>query len=136
MKLNTMKFKKGDYILIAVLLVVAVAIHGFYAFQKSPEEIPRGETYAQIKVNGEIYQTVKLTQETQMIKIRTKRGYDLLRVRDFGIEVVESDCPEKICFTFGHIRKSNEEIICLPLRMHITIVGGEPSDDELDAIVS
>ncbi|MGZ9585178.1 NusG domain II-containing protein [Paenibacillus marinisediminis] len=132
-----MKLKKGDYILISTVLFVAAIIYGIYALQPAPEEIPSGEAYAQIQVDGEIYQNVKLTQETQWIEINTNRGYDLLRVRDYGIEVVESDCPEKICFSYGHITKPNEEIICLPLRMYITIVSDTPSDEDgLDAIVS
>ncbi|WII34994.1 NusG domain II-containing protein [Paenibacillus thiaminolyticus] len=136
-KLNLIKLKTGDYILISTLLLVAVMIYGVYALQPFHEEMPAGEAHAQIQVDGEIYQTVKLTKETQWIEIRTDRGYDVLRVRDYGIEVVESDCPQKICFTFGHITKKNEAIICLPLRMYITIISDTPSHpDELDAIVS
>ncbi|WCF10965.1 NusG domain II-containing protein [Paenibacillus thiaminolyticus] len=136
-KLNLIKLKTGDYILISILLLVAVMIYGVYALQPFHEEMPAGEAHAQIQVDGEIYQTVKLTKETQWIEIRTDRGYDVLRVRDYGIEVVESDCPQKICFTFGHITKKNEAIICLPLRMYITIISDTPSHpDELDAIVS
>lgn len=122
--------------MISILLLVAAVMYGIYAVLPSSAEISPNEAYAQIQVDGEIYKTVKLTKETQWIEIKTNRGYDLLRIRDFGIEVVESDCPEKICFTFGHITKSNEVIICLPLRMSITIISDTPSDaDEVDAII-
>lgn len=130
------RFKKGDCILISVILLVAAIMYGINAFQASSAEISPGEAYAQIQVDGEITKKVKLTKETQWIEIKTDRGYDLLRIRDFGIEVVESDCPEKICYTFGHIKKSNEVIVCLPLRMYITIISDTPSDaDEVDAII-
>lgn len=135
MELN--RIKKGDCILISMVLLVAAMIYVIHAWLPSPDEVPSGEAYAQIQVDGEIYKTVKLTKETQWIEIKTNRGYDLLRVRDYGIEVMESDCPQKICFTFGHVTKPNEVIICLPLRMYITIISDTPGEtDELDAIVS
>ncbi|WP_232697375.1 NusG domain II-containing protein [Brevibacillus daliensis] len=135
--MNQLKLKKGDFILIIILLIVATLIYvGFMINRASIDKISAGESYAHIQVDGEIYQTVKLTKETQWIEIQTSNGYDLLRVRDYGIEVVESDCPQKICFTFGHITKLSEEIICLPLRMYITIISDIPIDNELDAIVS
>ncbi|PZM63599.1 NusG domain II-containing protein [Paenibacillus dendritiformis] len=135
--MNQIKLKKWDYILVIILLLVALIIYVGFAFQSHNDEKPLGEAHAQIQVDGEIYQIVKLTKETQWIEIQTDRGYDLLRVRDYGIEVVESDCPQKICFTFGHITKKNEVIICLPLRMYITIISDIPTDtDEVDAIVS
>ncbi|WP_019638900.1 NusG domain II-containing protein [Paenibacillus fonticola] len=131
------KIQKGDYALILALLLIAAIMYGYNLLRPMHEQIMPGEAYAQIQVDGEIYQTVKLTKETQWIEIKTDRGYDRLRVRDYGIEVVESDCPEKICFTFGHITQSREVIICLPLRMYITIIRDAPSgEDELDAIVS
>ncbi|WP_152394255.1 NusG domain II-containing protein [Paenibacillus guangzhouensis] len=94
-KLNQIKFKKGDVIFISILLIVAAIIYGICTLQLFPEEISQGETYAQIQLDGKVHKTVKLTEETQWIEIHTNRGYDLLRVRDYGIEVVESDCPEK-----------------------------------------
>lgn len=137
--MKQLKLKKGDCVLISLALIVAAIIYVAYALNQPADEVAQGESYAQIQLDGEIYKTVKLTKETQMIEIRTDRGYDILRVRDYGIEVVESDCPDKICFTYGLITKPNEEIICLPLHMLITIVSDGPSDpdpDELDAITS
>lgn len=81
---------------------------------------------------------VKLTNETQIIKVKTERGYDILKVRDTGIEVIESDYPQKVCFSFGLISKPSELIICLPLRMIVEVESNTPqsiSDGDVDAIL-
>lgn len=108
--MNPIKLKTGDYILISTLLLVAVMIYGVDALQPFHDEMPAGEAHAQIQVDGEIYQTVKLTKETQWIEIRTNRGYDVLRVRDYGIEVVESDCPQKSALLSVILRRKMKQL--------------------------
>lgn len=133
-------FKQGDLLLIAGVLTAALILIGIRWMNGHPEgadQISEGY-YATIKVDNEIFRTVQLTREPQYIEVRTERGYDLLKVHDYGIEVVESDCPQKICFTFGHITKPGEVIICLPLRMIIEVSGHAPEtgiETEIDAEV-
>lgn len=50
-KLNPIKLKTGDYILISTLLLVAVLIYGVYALQPFHDEMPAGEAHAQIQVD-------------------------------------------------------------------------------------
>lgn len=131
-------FKQGDLVLIAVVLSIALLIIGARWIMGSSEATVKstGHYYATIKVDNEIYKTVELTSETQYVEVRTSRGYDQLKIHDYGIEVVESDCPQKICFTFGHITKPGDVIICLPLRMIIEVEGHAPeSETEIDAEV-
>ncbi|MGG3456230.1 NusG domain II-containing protein [Paenibacillus rhizolycopersici] len=96
------------------------------------------DDYATIRVDNKVFITVKLTAEPQIIEVKTETGYDILKVHDKGIEVIESDCPQKICFTFGLISKPKEVIICLPLRMLIEVNGTDNSnpDSEIDAYVT
>ncbi|MEK4511050.1 NusG domain II-containing protein [Paenibacillus anaericanus] len=130
------KFKKGDIVLIAVILLFALIFMGIRWLQDTDQSYINGNYSATIKIDNEIYKTVELTTETQYVEIRNDRGYDILKIRDNGIEVVESDCPQKICFTFGLITKPRETIICIPMRMVIEI-NGTPvdTDNEIDVIV-
>ncbi|MNO30709.1 hypothetical protein D3C76_206540 [compost metagenome] len=129
------KLKKGDLILIALILFLALILWGGRSLLDR-QNVINGNSIATINVDGEVYKTVELTKETQYLEIRTERGYDILKIHDNGIEVVESDCPQKICFTFGFIQKPSETIICIPLRMYIEIKGDPgPANHEVDAIV-
>ncbi|NWL88445.1 hypothetical protein DMN77_12700 [Paenibacillus sp. 79R4] len=131
-------FKQGDLVLIAVILSIALLILGARWVLGSSEATvnPTGNYHATIKVDNKIYKTVELTAETQYVEVQTSRGYDRLKIHDYGIEVIESDCPQKICFTFGQITKPGDVIICLPLRMIIEIGGQAPdSQTEIDAEV-
>lgn len=119
--------KRGDKWLILVLVVTSVSLYLTYSLKMMHAAKHEGKTFAQIELNGELYKKVELTAEPQEIKIVTDRGYDLLRISNYGIEVVESDCPEKICMTYGFIDKVGEMIICLPNRMVVEIVGDSDS---------
>lgn len=124
--------KRGD-IMIAALLIVALAWFGYSALggSRSHEEA----AFASIYVNGEHYDTVALTEEEYEIEIRSERGYNRLKVSNYGIEMVESDCPDHICIGFGHVHSVNEKIVCLPNRVFVEIIG--PDDEEgVDAFAS
>lgn len=134
-----MKFtlKKGDLILIISVVLVAGYFIGLKGLTNDDPESTGAGKYATIRVDNEIIKTVKLTREPQTIEIKTDQGYDILKIRDEGIEVIESDCPQKICFTYGLISNPQEVIICLPLRMIIEVhdLGEKSGDDEVDAYV-
>lgn len=132
-----LKFNRADLILIVVIVFIATLfLFGRWLNNESHSK-EADHYYATITIDNEVYKTVELTAETQYIEVRTENGYDILKIHNYGIEVIESDCPQKICFTFGFITQPNESIICLPLRMIIEINGGSnDTDDEIDAVVN
>ncbi len=125
--------KRGDI----VLIVLLVAAAGWFAVSLFTGDHEAGTgAYARIMVDGEHYDTVALTQEVQQIEIRTKRGLNILRVYDGGIEMIEADCPDQLCKTFGHIHRGNETIVCLPNRVFVEIIAEDDEGEGLDAVVS
>ncbi|MDN4067612.1 NusG domain II-containing protein [Paenibacillus vini] len=131
------KLKKGDLILIGCIVLLAILLLGARWLTNVSETKTNEDYYATIRVDNKVFKTVKLTEEPQIIEVKTETGYDILKVHDKGIEVIESDCPQKICFTFGLISKPKEVIICLPLKMYIEVNGSDNSslDNEVDAYV-
>ncbi len=129
------KVRAGDLIIYAVLLAVMAWFIVPLLFN-SKEDLASAASTAEISVNGEHYQTVELTEETQDIEVRTSRGYNLLRVSEHGIEMVEADCPDQLCLGFGHIGHKGQNIVCLPNRIFVEITGPAGSGDEVDAFVS
>ena len=124
--------KRGDFV-IGIVLIVFIVWSSIPLFSRSEA---KEATTARIEVNGELYQTVVLTEETQNIPIKTERGFNLLRVSKGGIEMLEADCADQLCVGFGHIHKDNEKIVCLPNRIYVEVTADEHEGDELDAIVS
>lgn len=135
MKAFSIRLKRTDLMLVLAVLIIAGILLAVQSsvFTAASTDNP----YAIITINNEIYKKIKLTAEAQIVEVRTDHGYDILKIHDYGIEVVESDCPDKVCFTFGFIRRPHQTIICLPLRMRIEIQAGpaEPQSD-IDAWVS
>lgn len=123
--------RRGDLLLI---LVLAAGL-AFFAVPRFLDGGAPGKT-AIIEVNGEPYMTVDLHDHGREIEIRTERGYNLLRIRDGGIEMVEADCPDQLCKGFGHVHRPRETIICLPNRVFVEVTGDAGEEAELDAIVT
>ncbi|TLS49995.1 NusG domain II-containing protein [Paenibacillus antri] len=126
--------KKGDLWILFSMLLMVTSVYILKWLHQSPEEALQKPTIARIELDGKLYRDVELSGVSEMIEIRTSKGYDLLKVDNGGIEVAESDCPEKICMSYGKIDRVGEVIICLPNRMFIKIVdGGQPEIDALSA---
>lgn len=126
--------KRGDIAIVA-LIVIVLSWFGFSFFSNSYSHNHEIAAYASIYVNGELYDEIELTEEEYEIEISSELGYNLLKVSNYGIEMVESDCPDHICIGFGHIHLAHENIVCLPNRIFVEIQGADHSE-EVDAIVS
>ncbi|MFD1775941.1 NusG domain II-containing protein [Paenibacillus rhizophilus] len=123
--------KRADMLLVAVVLIAALA---FLVPRYIGTDAKGKELVANITVDGKHYRTVKLTKEEQTIDIRTERGYNILKVHDYGIEMYDADCPDKVCLGFGFISLPKQTIVCLPHRVLVEIAS-QTGEDEIDGIV-
>ncbi|MCL6603363.1 MAG: NusG domain II-containing protein [Paenibacillus sp.] len=126
--------KRGDVLLISIVLVAALAFLAPRWFSGNNKGGPESNLVANITVDGKQYRTVKLTEESQTIEIRTERGYNILKVHDYGVEMYDADCPDKVCLGFGFITLPKQTIVCLPHRVLVEIASGS-GEDEVDAYV-
>ncbi|MNJ75300.1 hypothetical protein D3C77_723710 [compost metagenome] len=78
---------------------------------------------------------MELTEEEQIIEIETEDGLNILKVHDYGIEMIEADCPDQLCLTFGFVKRNGGTIVCLPHKMIVEIEGDSGEGDDVDAIV-
>jgi len=128
--------KKGDIGLIAAVLLVAAAFYfvpGLFA--RGPEPAG-GKAYAKITVDGKPYRLVELNDRVQEVAIQTERGNNILKVHDFGIEMIEANCPDRICITFGFNDRIGKTIVCLPNRVLVEIVGPPGEGGGPDAVAA
>ena len=75
---------------------------------------------ATIKIEGEVIENISLSRETT-IKISNSSGYNLIKVSEGAISIVEADCPDKICIKSGKIKNPGEVIACIPHKLIIEI---------------
>ncbi|QDX92914.1 NusG domain II-containing protein [Brevibacillus laterosporus] len=121
--------KRADLILIGIVLVVAlVFLVPRYYNTGSSENLHNVHKVAKITVNNQLYKTIELTKEEQIITVDTDHGQNILKVHDFGIEMFEADCDDKVCLSFGFITEPSQTIVCLPHRVLVEIISDEGAD--------
>lgn len=123
--------KRGDLLLV---LLLAAGLAAFAVARLAGGDAAAGLS-AVIEVDGQPYMTVDLADEGREIEIHSERGYNLLRIRDGGIEMLEADCPDQLCKGFGHVHRPRGTIVCLPNRVFVEVIGGPGEGAEPDAIV-
>lgn len=121
--------KKGDYILIVLLILVSV---GSFFFMRIPSS-GTGKT-AIVKVDGQIVKEIPFTQENvgKHFVIESKYGRNVVEMEADRVHVIEADCPDKLDVKQGYIEREGQMIVCLPNRMTIEI---REDKDDLDAVV-
>lgn len=125
-------FKRGDVLLV---LLIAAGLLAFAVPGMLGRDTAAGLSAA-IEVDGQPYMTVDLADEGRLIEVHSERGYNLLRIRDGGIEMLEADCPDQLCKGFGHVHRPRGTIVCLPNRVFVEVIGEPGEGAEPDAIVS
>lgn len=117
--------KKNDWILVAVILVLAGI--GFFIYTILGKQTAG---IVKVTVDGELFGTYSLEKE-QEIKINEA---NYLMIKDGQADMIEADCPDQICVDHISISKNKETIVCLPNKVIVEIVGGE--DAEIDAVAN
>lgn len=125
------KMKKGDIILIGVILLIALGLSLFYFFAAKDavaEEVV-------IEVNGEIVKTFSLPQK-QLVEYQVKideDDYNLIQILGEKVRVVEATCPEQIDVKQGWIARPGQSLVCLPHKL-IVKIEGSTSENDVDLI--
>ena len=122
--------KKKDFILIFVVLIVIVSTFGinYFVNTKSGENI---EIYVDIK----LYKTYSIDDE-EKLKIESEDGYNIVKIHDHGVEIIEASCPDKVCVNSGFITKPSESIVCLPNKVHIKITTHNDNNENKEDVIS
>lgn len=122
MRQEKLRFCKGDWVAIAIVAALAVAV--FACFFSGNQET---SSAAQIYLNGQLIQTVDLTKD-QTFAI-DDRYHSEITVSDGAIFFSDSDCPGKDCVHSGKISASGRSLVCLPNGLEIRILSGETDVD-------
>lgn len=124
MKNNSLK--KNDRILIVVILVISILVFLLYNMIGKKEA-----GVITIKVDGVIQGTYSLSDDQE---IEINGGTNLLVIEDGKADMIEADCPDKLCVKQKSISKNMENIICLPNKVIVEVESAE--DSEYDAVTN
>jgi len=120
------KLKKNDVVLIIIIVVVAAL-----AFLLHNVIGGKGASCVTVKVNGEIQGVYSLAEEQE---IKINGGTNILIIKNGKADMIEADCPDKLCVNQKAVSKNNENIICLPNRVIVEVDSSENS--EFDAVTN
>lgn len=116
---------KGDKILIVVIVLISIISLGFV----KNRFIKYSDKYISVQVNGEEYKKIYFDDALigETIPIETPFGYNLLKIGDGEVRVIEASCPDKLDVLQGSISEPGEIIVCLPNRLIVEIKGTQSS---------
>lgn len=120
------RWKKNDVILIAVIGITAAVLFLVHEFMGGKEA-----GTITIKVDGQVEGTYRLSEDQE---IEINGGMNVLRIKDGEADMIEANCPDKLCVNQKAISKNNENIICLPNKIVVEIDSNE--DSEFDAVTN
>ena len=114
-----------DKVLLAVLLLATAGSFGLLS-----RYAPEGR-YAVILVDGKVREKLDLSVD-RVLTVSSAYGTNVVEVKDGRIRVREASCPNQLDVARGWIHRTWEEIVCLPNRFVIRIVGDE--EPEYDGV--
>ena len=120
-------FRKADYILLAALIVIGVAVSVWLSSASS-----LGDKVV-IKQDGKLYGTYSLLED-QTITIENGSKVNVIEIHDGEVEMASASCKNQVCVNHAAIRTSGTSIVCLPNRIMVTIEA--EGGNEIDAVTS
>ena len=120
--------KKKDILLILGILVVITACYWIINVINS-----KNAGNIEIYVDNKLYKTVSINAKEEF-KIENRGGYNIVKIHDKGVEIVDASCPDKVCVHTGFINKPSQSIVCIPNRVSIKINTNEKNDNQEDII--
>ena len=123
------KRKKGDFILLAAVLLLAGSFYGFLKWRETDG------VWAVVTVDGKEQRREKISGGSSFsFTVAGEGGSNTVTIDQGQVFVSEADCPDKRCVLQGKISKTGESIICLPHKLVVTVEGGQ--EGELDAVTN
>ncbi len=122
---NTKKILTSNILWITLFLLLAV-ISILIIFIMLSGKLT-GKT-AEIYTDNKLIRTVSLDKDDEFI-VENGDNYNIVRIRNGKISVVEADCKNQICVKQGEIDNSLLPIVCVPNGLVIKVKNGDKTND-------
>lgn len=121
------RFGKTDILFISIITLIVFIIFLFMFFING-----KSGSYALVTVNGTEYGRYSLNENQQIDIVIDNKTTNTLIIEDGKANMIEADCPDKLCVHQKSISLDKESIVCLPNKVVITIISDDKSD--IDAV--
>ena len=115
--------KKTAYIMVGIIFS-AVLIACFILFFRQPSI--SSNAYLRVSLNSQVIRELPLDTNYSET-IFSDDGYNVISIQDGSVIVSSADCDNQICVHSAAINMPGETIACLPHRLLLEIVEGDPS---------
>lgn len=114
--------KKLDYVVIIALIVVSLLSSGIILYSSARSKY--ASQYIEVSVGGELYKKIPFNSSTEeTIDVKTALGENLIRISKGNVQIIDADCPDKVCIRDGAIGRPGQALVCLPHKLVIEIKG-------------
>lgn len=130
-----MTWKKGDLVVVAVILVVVFTLVGMQALPAST-----GGRFLRVELDGEMIDEIPFDETSdERITVDFPAGsaeVEIVAGRVRVLEMPKDVCPLGICSSVGWVERTGDAVVCLPNRLVLTVVGGDGNEvwDSLDGV--
>lgn len=123
--------KKMDYVIIIALIAISLLSSGIILYSSARNKYQ--SQYIEISINGDLYKSIPFSSQTEeTINIKTDMGENIIKISKGYAQIVDADCPDKICIKDGAISRPGQSLVCLPNRVVVEIKGIK--NQETDAV--
>lgn len=117
--------KPLDILLIILIMALSVVlVFSFIGFGNDENKT------AVIRLDGKVIKQIDLNHVTSSYDIDVGGSCNVcISVYNDGVEFKHSDCADKVCVNTGKITQTGSSAVCLPGKVSVEIVSGDPSAD-------
>lgn len=119
--------KKNDIILFGLILLIAISAIFFINMKRSDG------SKVLITINGKEYKTLSLNIDKKITIKEDNGDLNIIQIKDGEVDMIDANCPDKICVKHSKIHFDHETIVCLPHKLVVEIINGEESDVDMIA---
>ncbi len=109
--------KIGDIILISLSLGLVIFFFARVLFS--------GPAVDHVMITGQNTQDYYSLEEKRTVEVDGPLGMTTVIISDGEVWIQSSPCREKICMKMGHISRCGEQLICIPNRVVVELMGEE-----------
>lgn len=114
--------KKLDYVIIITLIIVSLLSSGIIIYSSAKNKYQ--SQYVEISIGGDLYKKIPFDSSTEeKIDVKTDLGENLINISKGYVQILDADCPDKVCIRDGSISKPGQVLVCLPHKVVVEIKG-------------
>ncbi len=120
--------KKGDYILIILLIGMAMGLSWQLGLGDKS-----GFSQVQIVQDGKVIESYVIDEDFyKLVEISRNGEENVIEISEGSVKMLSANCPDKLCMHSHPISKNGEMIVCLPHRVYVRIVSAQ--EDPVDIV--